>query len=72
MLDPRSSDRAMEATETDLKQLSHVIKLALSRATAACVPDSAFDDIKRVAVTLQHDGEQTTITGVLIMPTPCL
>lgn len=54
----------METTETDIDQLYFVLKVALSRAVAACVPDSDIDDIKRVTVTLQCDEEQVSITGL--------
>lgn len=52
------------ATDTDIKQLFHVLKIALSRAVAACVPESEFDDVKRVAVTLQRTEERVSITGL--------
>ena len=56
----------MEATEADTKQLFFVLKLALSRAVSACVPDSDLDDIKRVALSLECVGDLVSITGLLL------
>lgn len=57
-------DAIIAATDTDIKQLFHIFKLALSRAVAACVPESEYDDVKRVAVTLQCTEERVSITGL--------